>query len=361
LKRPKKILFHINYLYHLPAIEPILELFADDNNYDTAIILALDFDLKFGIFRKRKSSQYLKNFIGSKVRIAHQTEIPDVVITTDVIDKALYPNSQICMVYHGPTFNKTVTYRELKKHLDDDYIIFAESQFAVDKFIESHCLGNSKTEIIGFPKLDPIISNKFDRAKILTELGLDANKKTILYAPTYKPTSLNELTHEIIEVTKDFNLIIKLHHYSWMGKYAKRSQSRKVKKAINGFQHVALITRDSYSIVPYFSVADTLISEASGGLTEFLITEKVGIVYNLPQLKLKHSDNQPLLSKGDDFLKDTYINISSPNQLSEAIQSALNPTNTMLRRIKLDKEKYFYKNDGNASQRVKSFIDKLFL
>lgn len=361
MNKPKKVLFHLNYLYHLPAVEPIIELFASDKKYDTAIFMALDFDYKFGIIRKRKPTDYLNNFIGKNIRVAERKEEFDILFVTDVIDKSLYPNAQLCMVYHGPTFNKTVTYRELIKHDSDNYLIFAESQYAVDRLIESKSLGNSSTEIVGFPKMDPIINKKYNRSKILKQLGLDVNKKTILYSPTYKPTSLYDLKDEIFEATKDYNLIVKLHHYSWMGKYAKRSQSKLIQKQIDKYNHAILIPRDSYNIIPLFVVADTLISEASGALTEFIITEKAGIVYNIRDRTKKHSDNQPLLSIEKDFLKDAHIQVDSPAELKQAIQLALNPQKDRLKNIQKNKEKYFYRCDGKASQRIKSIVDNLFL
>ena len=356
----QNILFHINYLYHLPAIEPIVDLFADDENYDTAIHLDLDFDYKFGIFRKKKPDRYLDKFVRKNIRVATRVDKFDVVFVTDVVDRVLYPKATICLVYHGPTFNKTVTYRELKKHNNDNYLIFAESQYAVNRMIEADCLGNTKTEIVGFPKMDPILNGIFDRNKILNELGLDINKKTILYAPTYKPTSLYDLKDEIFQSTIDYNLIVKLHHYSWMGKYANRNQSRMMQKQVEKYNHAILIPREEYSIIPLFAIADTLISEASGGLTEFLITGKIGIIYNIKNKGLKHSDDEPLMSTGENFLKEAFITIDSPNELKDALENALNPSKDQLKSINRDREKYFYKNDGRASQRIKAYIDKLF-
>ena len=62
-----KILFHLNYIYHLPAVEPIIELFAKDEKYDTAIQLYLDFDYKFGIIRKKKPNHYINDFVVKNV------------------------------------------------------------------------------------------------------------------------------------------------------------------------------------------------------------------------------------------------------------------------------------------------------
>lgn len=208
--------------------------------------------------------------------------------------------------------------------------------------------------------MDTILNKKYNRPSILKQLELDVNKKTVLYAPTYKPTSLYDLKDDIFEATKDYNLIVKLHHYSWMGKYAKRSQSKLIKNQIDKYNHAILIPRDSYNIIPLFAVSDTLISEASGALTEFIITGKVGIVYNITNREKKHSDNQPLLSIEKDFLKDAHIQVDSPAELKQAIQLALKPKNERLKNIQTNKEKYFYRCDGKASQRIKSIVDNLF-
>lgn len=357
----KKILFQLNYLYHIPAVEPIIELFANDNRYDVAFQISLDFQYKFGIFRKRISQSKCLKYFPRNVRTIEDNEEFDVVFGTDVINNSNFKNTMKCIVYHGPTFNKTVTYRELHKHLNDNYTIFVESQFTKNKLMESNSIGNSKTEVVGFPKLDPYINKKFEKNEILDELGLDANRKTILYAPTYKPTSLFHLKDEIFKVTQDYNLIIKLHHYSWMGKYANRNQSRLFIRRLKKYSHSVLLPQTYYNIIPLYNVADTLISEASGALTEFLITEKVGIIYNLKEKYLIHTNSEPLLAHNNDYLREVYINISSPDELSAALIAALNPTDNQLKKIKKYKERYFYKNDGKASERIKTYIDNLLL
>ncbi|NHZ85732.1 MAG: CDP-glycerol glycerophosphotransferase [Planctomycetia bacterium] len=360
MKTSKKILFQLNYLYHLPALEPIIETFVSDKRYDIAVALTRDFDYRLGILRKKKSEEYLLKFTIKNVRTASENEIFDIVFATDTVYSKQYKDAKICMVYHGPTFNKSVTYRELRKHKDDKYLIFVESQYAVDKFQEADCIGSSETRIVGFPKLDPIINNKYDRSEILSQLGLNEKKKTILYAPTYKPTSLHDLSEKIFDVTKNYNLIIKLHHYSWMGKYANRKQSRIIKNQVGDYEHAVLLPRDFYNILPLFTVADTLISEASGAITEFLITGKVGIIYDLEDEVLMRSDSESLLLHDKEFLRGVYIHINNPSQLSIAIKKALNPTKTRLAKVNIAKEKYFYKCDGKASQRIKSIIDNIF-
>ena len=92
-----------------------------------------------------------------------------------------------------------------------------------------------------------------------------------------------------------------------------------------------------------------------------MVTEKIGIIYDLKNKVLKHSDDQPIMSTEDNFLKDTFVTIKEPNELNNAINKALNPSKIQIENIKRNKDKYFYKNDGKASQRIKTYIDKLSL
>ena len=68
--------------------------------------------------------------------------------------------------------------------------------------------------------------DEISRDKILQSLGLDPKKPVILFAPTYKPTCIYDLKDAIFEATTEYNLIIKLHHYSWLGKYASDRQHK---------------------------------------------------------------------------------------------------------------------------------------
>ena len=146
-----------------------------------------------------------------------------------------------------------------------------------------------------------------------------------------------------------------------MGKYASRSQSRIFTDKLNYYKHAILIPREDYNIVPLYSVSDTLISEASGALTEFLLTGKVGIIYSLDEKVITRSNSEPLLSNNNEFLKDIYIQITSPHDLGTALEKALAPDDNRLELVEQYKNKYFSKIDGNSSNRIKAYIDNMLL
>ena len=79
----KKILFQLNYLYHLPAVEPIIQLFANDPNYDVVYQINLDFKYRFGLFRKRVDQQEYNKYFPDNVRSIEKNEhFTDRVIDT---------------------------------------------------------------------------------------------------------------------------------------------------------------------------------------------------------------------------------------------------------------------------------------
>ena len=357
-----KVLFKMFYLYHKAAFDPIIELFENDLNYDVALSLTHEVERSFGFYDKDETNKYLKQFEQEGHRVSDENEHFDIVFAPDVVDEKKHEDALLCLVYHGITFTKTVTYRELKKHADHRYIVFAEGEQSKKSLIESGCLGNSELHTVGYPKMDPYFTDGvFNRNEILKSLGLDPEKPVILFAPTYKPTCLYDLKDEIFESTKDYNLIIKLHHYAWMGKYASHKQHKIFEDQINNYPHAIIIPKDDYNILPLLFVADTLISEASGAITEFLATGKSGVIYNLDQESLKHSDGEALLGfDNSEYLKDSFVHINTPEELQAGIELALNPTDEMKKAQKTDQEKIFYKLDGKASVRVKSEIERLF-
>ncbi len=360
--RKIKILFKMFYLYHKSAFDPMIDIFSSDPHYDVAASLTKDVTRRFGIFNKNKSHKILTDSLNLNVRISTDNEQFDIVIVPDVVDEKKYGNALLCMIYHGLTYTKTVTYRELEKHKPNKYHILAESDFAVKQLKDSGSLHNSEVYKIGYPKLDPIFnSGTMDKIAILKSLGLDINKKTVLYAPTYKPTSVYKLKDAIFNETKEYNLIIKLHHYAWQGKYARHSQHRIFERRIKNYNHAVLICSESYSIIPYLFAADTLISEASGSIAEFLATGKIGVIYEIDDDHLRHSDGQNLLVETrQNFLKESFVHINSPEKIKTGIELALNPSKQMLKAAEEDREKYFYKLDGNASVRAKKLIEKLY-
>lgn len=356
-----KVLFRLSFLYHRASLDPIYEVMKEDPRFDIYFSCEDEKERKFLFFTRSLKDKIHEKLRQEGLKVTEKKSGFDIVITGDTIrDAHRYGKTVLAFINHG-TGIKTILYRNLKSQPHTKYIIFVEGPYRKRKIIEEGALFNNEVYVVGYPKLDPIFQGKLNREEIMKKWGLDPSKKTILYAPTYKPTSIYALKDAIFEYTKDFNLIIKLHPYSWRGKYAPHSQHRIIEKRLKKYNHAVLIPPEEHKILPFIHVADVMITEASSTMFEFLAIGKYGIIYNLPYEKLKHHDGTPILSEDNrEFLKGAFVHVDSPNELPEAILRALNPTPEMQEMVQKYRNDLFYKLDGNASKRIVEKLVELY-
>ena len=124
---------------------------------------------------------------------------------------------------------------------------------------------------VGFCKLDPIINNEL-QDNSLSKLGLDPKKKTLLYAPTFYPSSIECFTNNWPELYSQYNIIIKPHYFS-IAKEKYKAQCKLLEQWAQ-FDNVYLAKVEDYSLVPFMAIADVLISDASSALFEFAALNK---------------------------------------------------------------------------------------
>ncbi|HDP98296.1 MAG TPA: CDP-glycerol glycerophosphotransferase [bacterium] len=357
-----KLLFRIGYVYHKAAFDPVIEHILNDEKYDVWFSLDQEKKRRFLILDIPFQNETIEAWKKQGYRFTTETRGFDIVITGDTLRNAAeYGKTMLVFLNHG-TGIKNILYRNLARAANDKYQIFVEGPHRVNSLLNSPSLGKSEVHLVGLPKLDFLLQGRYDDTdKLLRRWRLDPQKKTVLFAPTYKPTCLYTVKDDIFEQTKQFNLIIKLHPYSWMGKYAPHRQHRIYERRVKKYAHAVLLPFEEYNIVPFYAAADTVISEASSTVFDFLVTGKHGIVLDLPCDRMKHSDGEALLEIDNrDFLKGAFVHIESGNQVQEAIEQSLHPTEEMKQKASQYREQYFYKPDGRATERFVKKMEQLF-
>jgi CDP-glycerol glycerophosphotransferase (TagB/SpsB family) len=141
---------------------------------------------------------------------------------------------------------------------------------------------NNKFIDVGFSKLDPIFNSETCGLD-LDSLKLDPSKKTIIYAPTFYPSSLERFPKNFPEDFQEFNLIIKPHYFS-LSKEKYKNQ-RKLLEHWKKYTNVYLAKVDDYSLVPFMAIADLLISDTSSAIIEFAALDKPVIWCNFLKLR----------------------------------------------------------------------------
>ena len=354
-----RLLFKIGFVYHKAAFDPVIELFQRDDRYDVFFALDEERVRRFFInFRHRPA--IVDQWVREGYRFTGEKSGFDIVIAGDTVSSPeAYGRTLLCFLNHG-TGIKNILYRNLSHQQGTRYQIFVEGRYRVERIRESGFQGKSEVHLIGLPKLDWYFQGRYaDRAGLLRRWGLDPERPTVLFAPTYKPTCMYDVQDAIFTATEGrYNLIIKLHHYSWMGTYAPHRQHRIFERRVKRYPHSVLLPPSEYNIMPYMAAADTLLSEASSTVFDFLALGKTGIVYDLP--RLFHSDGQPLLTEDNsEFLKGAFVHVGAPDRLGEAIAQALHPTPAMRAAAAAQRDYYFRALDGRASQRLKDKVEEL--
>ncbi|RSD35205.1 MAG: CDP-glycerol:poly(glycerophosphate) glycerophosphotransferase [Methanohalophilus sp.] len=228
-----------------------------------------------------------------------------------------------------------------------DYFVCTGEYFRELK--KDSCVSKN-TVVMGQPRYD--ILNKaaeiYDKSKIIRDFGLDPNKKIILWTTQTHGLSYEENINNINSMYKamstitDAQLVIKLHP----GEDQKASlytQNKDYKPVILG--------RDA-DVHALLYACDIMITKNSTTALEAALLDKPVIILNL--------SNEP--DRLDYVNEGIAIGVYDSESLGSAIDQALNDNHL---RNQLNEgrekyiEKYLYKNDGKATERVVNLIESL--
>lgn len=359
-----KVLFDLKKEYYLNSLFPLYKELAKDPNYDLYLKVGKDQKRFLGIFLMSKKNKIEKKMIEDGYKLTDETKGFDLIICGDALKNPQKYDKEAIKVHldHGVGI-KTLRIRNIVKQKDVRYHVFLEGQYWYD-YIKSL---NWQDKAIfytntGIPKLDPFFwKDQYDNGTLIKKIGLNPKKKTVLFAPSYKPSCIKCTQKKLIELLPKYNIVIKLHPYSWDGKYAPHSQHRFFEKLASKNKEIFLIPEDDVDIYPYLYLADTMISDTSSVINEFLALGKHGIIYVLSYQNLNHSDGMPVLSiDPEEWLAGAFPHMHNPEDLLTAVESALNPTREMVQKLEEYRNYFFTGLDGKSGQRVKMEIDKLF-
>lgn len=357
----KKILFDLKKEYYLNSLLPLYRAMADDHRYELWIRSGSDSHRLLWLIPVSNRKRIEKSLTDRGFRVTSETGGFDGVVCGDALkNPERYGGANLFHLDHGVGI-KTLRIRNIVRQKSMRYHVFLEGRYWHD-YVKSLGWGDrAEFHVTGLPKLDPLFTSGFyDASALKGKLNLDPAKKTILFAPSYKPSCIGEIGESIISLVPRYNLIVKLHPYSWGGKYAPHSQHRIYQKLAEKHPGFCLVPRNDFDVYPYLYISDTIISDTSSVINEFLALGRHGIIYELPYRELNHSDGMPVLSIDPaEWLKGAFPHIDTPEKLSDAVRSALDPTEEMISRLNEYRDYFFTGLDGRASRRVKEVIDSV--
>jgi hypothetical protein len=242
---------------------------------------------------------------------------------------------------HGPYHFKALSCK--KNYLLFDHFIFTSEQEAEIAARQ----GITNGIALGYPRLDAAFNGKISSqtlADLSSMLGLNKNKKTLLFTATWEGSGLSAIDKwydKLTELTNKYNILVSLH--PWLG--------NKYRNKINNTSSVHLIK--DYNTIPYIMLADICIGDTSSILAECCALDK-------PIITFKVTEAKRIVPEVMTLIAEFSIRIENFPQLASALQKYDdNPTLKSAERKKA-RSLFFSNLDGTSASKIADFIKKEF-
>ncbi len=342
--------------YYLPQYEPVIEELAERN---INAYLLVDSSKKAYFSHLDIRSLGVKDMLfyesdSSKEKIILEY-LPDWIIFGNFTQRSEKIPMQVkfALIQHG-VGPKSCYYTVSDGDFDVRFVEGTErlnklkQMYPQDKFLD-----------VGFVKLDPIVNLSL-AVPSLKALGLDESKKTILYAPSFFPCSIECLPLNFPEALSEFNIILKPHFFS-----LSRDKFKKQKQRLEHWakqENAYLVPIESTNILPYYCLADLMFSDASSTVFEFIALDKPIVWYQDYKLSWSYKGlfSYRLKKRMDFDLKD-YFSIGAVadnfselcNTIKAEIENPLGYQNSRKKYV----EGLIGKVDGKVKQRIVNYLE----
>ena len=367
-----KILFDSFHLYHLPQFDPVIDLLSRDDRFQifhstAAINKREERDLCLKILASKPGTMIYSESEEERAKMMKELDLDFFVCgwSRYELDEYISEKTLAGMIYHGIGV-KPSYWRDNHPRLN---IRFVEGEYRMNQ-LRSHGI-DIDLALTGFTKLDPLFTdNPVPDEKLTQSLGLDPGRKTILFAPTFYPSSLERFGMRLGEYTQNYNVILKLHMWTYFldkfGQYNLIPQRNLAYNLAEKFSHIKLLGPDVYNITPYYKIADVLLTESSSTIYEMIALEKPIIVNRFFHLKLSHKQfryrlfKKRLSKEMDKDIANFCFEMERVRDLPGMLEIAFRDNHQKLNVMRDYQEKMLFKLDGKASERVRgAILDRL--
>ena len=225
------------------------------------------------------------------------------------------------------------------------------------RYLAADIVTPKQAVLVGYPKLDALVSGAYDGTAVRASLGLRPGHQTALYAPTYSEASSLHLAGEAIVtalVDAGLNVIVKLHDRSldadpryhggidWRARFAALEQQLEPGR-------VRFVETSDAS--PLLSAADCMVTDHSSIGFEYLVLDRPLLVFDAPDLPRAARINTEKIV----LLRSAATVVATPAELAAgAVYALAHPAHLSAARRHVARGLFF--DPGHATQRAVRLI-----
>ena len=333
-------------------------------NYATVapVVERLQQDARIEVFFTASESPHLLREIYKDARPPHQLIKPkpaalmhfDAYLTADFLWARLPRGTRRVQTFHGVAGKYRTVYDSPAETMRGWYRLFFINKRRLQNFIDTGAVDADSPAIrlIGMPRLDCLVDGSLVRDEILSSIGIDPSRKTVLYAPTWsRYSSVATMGEEIVKRlgAAGYAVIVKLHDRSRQaddyhsGGVDWGARLEPLLKASGG----VLATGSNSS--SYLMAADVLITDHSSVGFEYLLLDRPLIRIHVPEL-LEKTDIEPVYVQ---LMAEAATSVYNIDQLSAAVDDSFADTQAKSSSRQFVASEMFYK-PGTATSRAVS-------
>lgn len=351
------VCFDVRHLYYLPQFFPVYTFLHSKGDTVTFVCYnsfsAVEREVINNEAFKKKLSVFWLDDIDAAFDFYQNSDFDWIVFGNSFKGSSILSNEhKTALMQHG-IGPKSCYYDVSNEGMS---VRFVEGKYRLEKL--QKLFPNGCFIDTGYAKLDPLFNGN-EHSISLESLGLEPKKKTILYAPTFYPSSIELMPDNLPDLLSDYNLIIKPHQFS-LEKNAYVKQKEKLKR-MSLYGNVYVADFYEYNLIPFLGVADIMLSDASSAIFEFLALGKPVIWCDFYKLRWSYRGIfsfrlKARLSEDMQFFERLCYKATNPKNIIELLDQSLNEPSDLKKERVAALEALAGRFDGNASKRIVDYM-----
>ncbi len=304
------VVFYVAYPYYYPHFLPIAKVLAQEG---MNVHYVLSDKQNTPLMKKVADEEGLDYTFGEE---SLESISAKVIIFANVPDEDLQTEAKKVFLCHG-TGTKQCGFENALERCD---VVLVEGSYRFEYYTNKFKHYTHKIKKVGYSKLDPIVNISVEeKNSIQQKYALDSAKKTILYAPTFFPSSIEKMSDSFPDDFKECNILVKPHYLSWERERYKKQ--RKKFELWTQYDNCTVLGVDEYNLIPFMMISDVMISDESSAIFEFASLNKPVIINRFLKLRWSYYLNPKKLFKRMDTNMDRYRVVGhNPQTYQEMLQ-----------------------------------------